>query len=295
MLFRKIFITTVYQNVINLFILVKVKMFIPMKVLKSLKCCFTLLLILFFTLKVHSQYISAHRGNADSFPENTLAAFRNALLLEVHYIEVDVRTTEDQVLMIMHDGNLDRTTNGKGPFKTFTSAFLKTLSAGKGYPNVFENEKIPTLEETCQLICKWNLTHNHKTFLYIDAKDVEPKPLLFILKKYNLEENSVFYGSDDFLLRLKIEFEGAKLLPSLKNQNDIMAKFNKLKPYAFDASWLSLTKEMVDEIHRLGVKVFTDLLGPLDTEINYIKAHDMGVDLIQTDRILVVQKTLSMH
>ena len=74
-----------------------------------------------------------------------------------------------------------------------------------------------------------------------------------------------------------------------------MAKFNKLKPYAFDASWLSLTKEMVDEIHRLGVKVFTDLLGPLETEINYIKAREMGVDLIQTDRILVVQKTLSMH
>lgn len=49
---------------------------------------------------------------------------------------------------------------------------------------------------------------------------------------------------------------------------------------------------MVDEIHRLGVKVFTDLLAPLDTEINYIKARDMGVDLIQTDRILVVQKIL---
>jgi hypothetical protein len=46
----------------------------------------------------------------------------------------------------------------------------------------------------------------------------------------------------------------------------------------------------VDEIHRLGVKVFTDLLGPLDTEINYMKARDMGLDLIQTDRILAVQK-----
>jgi len=280
----------VYQNVINLFIIVKVKMLIPMKVLRSLKCCLTLLLILFFTLTVHSQYISAHRGNDGSAPENTLAAFRNALLLEVHYIEVDVRTTEDQVLMIMHDGNLDRTTNGKGPFKTYNAAFLKTLSAGKGYPEVFEDEKIPTLEESCQLIYEWNLTHEAKTFFYIDAKDVEPKPLLSILRKYNLEANSVFYGSDDFLHRLKMEFEGAKLLPALKNPNEIIEKFNKLKPFAFDASWLSLTKEMVDEIHRLGVKVFTDLLGPLDTEINYMKARDMGVDLIQTDRILAVQK-----
>ena len=234
--------------------------------------------------------ISAHRGNASSAPENTLAAFKNALKAGAHFIEVDVRTTKDGILMIMHDANLERTTNGKGAFKLYDAKYLKTLSAGKGYSDSFENEKIPTLEESCQLIYEWNLTHKAKTFFYIDAKDVEPKPLLSILKKYNLEANSVFYGSDDFLHRLKMEFEGAKLLPALKNPNEIIEKFNKLKPFAFDASWLSLTKEMVDEIHRLGVKVFTDLLGPLDTEINYMKARDMGLDLIQTDRILAVQK-----
>jgi glycerophosphoryl diester phosphodiesterase len=234
--------------------------------------------------------ISAHRGNASSAPENTLAAFKNALKAGAHFIEVDVRTTKDGILMIMHDANLERTTNGKGAFKLYDAKYLKTLSAGKGYSDSFENEKIPTLEESCQLIYEWNLTHKAKTFFYIDAKDVEPKPLLSILKKYNLEANSVFYGTDDFLHRLKMEFEGAKLLPALKNPNEIIEKFNKLKPFAFDASWLSLTKEMVDEIHRLGVKVFTDLLGPLDTEINYIKARDMGLDLIQTDRILAVQK-----
>lgn len=239
--------------------------------------------------------ISAHRGNASSAPENTLSAFKNALQAGAHFIEVDVRTTNDGVLMIMHDANLERTTNGKGAFKLYDAAYLKTLSAGKGFTGVFENEKIPTLEETCQLISAWNASRQHKTYLYIDAKDVETQPLVEILKKYGLDENAVYYGSDDFLWRLKAVFEGAKLLPALKNKTDIMAKSNKLKPYAFDASWLSLTKELVDEIHRLGVKVFTDLLGPLDTEINYIKAREMGVDLIQTDRMLVVQKTLSMQ
>jgi glycerophosphoryl diester phosphodiesterase len=239
--------------------------------------------------------ISAHRGNASSAPENTLAAFKNALKAGAHFIEVDVRTTKDGILMIMHDANLERTTNGKGAFKLYDAAYLKTLSAGKGFTSVFENEKIPTLEETCQLISEWNASRQHKTYLYIDAKDVEPQPLVAILKKYSLDENAVYYGSDDFLWRLSSVFERAKLLPALKNKTDIMPKFNKLKPFAFDASWLSLTKEMVDEIHQLGVKVFTDLLGPLDTEINYIKAHDMGVDLIQTDRMLVVQKTLSVQ
>lgn len=261
-----------------------------MKLIRNLKGCLLLVFYLIFDLPVHSQYISAHRGNDGFAPENTLSAFRNTLLLGVEYIEVDVRTTEDQVLMIMHDGNLDRTTQGKGPFKNFTSAYLKTLSAGKGYPGIFENEKIPTLEETCQLIYEWNLTHEVKTFLYIDAKDVEPKPLLSILSKYKLKENSVYYGSDNFLLRLKMEFEEAKLLPALKNPNEIIQKFNTLKPFAFDVHWSVLTNNLVDEVHQLGAKVFTDLLGPLDTDNHYIKAREMGVDLIQTDRILAVQK-----
>ena len=77
--------------------------------------------------------ISAHRGNASSAPENTLAAFKNALQAGTHVIEVDVRTTNDGVLMIMHDANLERTTNGKGAFKLYDAVFLKTLSAGKGF------------------------------------------------------------------------------------------------------------------------------------------------------------------
>lgn len=245
--------------------------------------------------QINNLLISAHRGNASLAPENTLAAFKNALQAGAHFIEVDVRTTNDSVLMIMHDANLERTTNGKGEFKFYDANYLKTLSAGKGFTDEFSNEKIPTLEETCQLISDWNATHQLKTHLYIDAKDANPQLLVAILKQYQLHENAVYYGSDDFLWRLKSVFEGAKLLPALKNKTDIMSKFNKLKPYAFDASWLSLTKEIVDEIHQLGVKVFTDLLGPLDTEINYIKAREIGVDLIQTDRMLVAQKALSAH
>jgi len=265
-----------------------------MKIFRKINTCLYFI-SLFFALPVHSQSISAHRGNDGFAPENTLAAFRNALLFAVEYIEVDVRTTVDQELMIMHDGNLDRTTQGKGPFKNFTSAYLNSLSAGKGYTGLYENEKIPTLEETCQLIYEWNLTHEAKTFLYIDAKDVEPKPLITLLGKYNLKENSVYYGSDDFLLRLKLEYEEAKLLPALKNPNEINQKFNTLKPFAFDVHWSALTKNLVDEVHQLGVKVFIDLLGPLDTDINYIKARDMGVDLIQTDRVLAVQKIVKIQ
>jgi glycerophosphoryl diester phosphodiesterase len=50
----------------------------------------------------------------DTHPENTLAAFREALRLGVHMIEIDVRMTKDGHLVILHDETVDRTSNGEG-------------------------------------------------------------------------------------------------------------------------------------------------------------------------------------
>ena len=112
-----------------------------------------------------------------------------------------------------------------------------------------------------------------------------------ILQKYGLAKESCFYGNDTFLLSLKTEYPQARLMPSLRKKEEIKEKIAKLKPYAFDANFLSLTSEMVAEIHAEGIRVFTDLLGPLDTGINYTKAALMGVDLIQTDKPALVLKT----
>lgn len=198
--------------------------------------------------------ISAHRGNTGRAPENTLATYKNALKLRVNFIEIDVRTSADGKLIILHDGTLNRTTTGEGPVKNQAFSELKKLSAGKGHAG-FEKEKIPSLKEVCELISRWNIWHSKKTFIYVDCKEVAPKPLVEILQKYGLANESCFYGNDPFLL--------------------------------------SLTSEMVEEIHAADVRVFTDLLGPLDIETNYKKAAELGVDLIQTDKPALVIKTLN--
>jgi len=182
-----------------------------------------------------------------------------------------------------HRGN-----TGRAPENTL--ATLKMLSAGKGKLG-FEKEEIPSLVEVCQLISRWNFWHKKNTFIYVDCKEVEAKPLVEILQKYGLAKESCFYGNDTFLLSLKTEYPQARLMPSLRKKEEIKEKIAKLKPYAFDANFLSLTSEMVAEIHAEGIRVFTDLLGPLDTDINYTKAALMGVDLIQTDKPALVLKT----
>jgi len=91
--------------------------------------------------------ICAHRGAMDTHPENTLAAFRQALRLGAHMIELDVRMTKDNHLVILHDETVDRTTNGKGKISELTIIEVKRLDAGSWKSEEFAGENIPTLKE----------------------------------------------------------------------------------------------------------------------------------------------------
>ena len=57
----------------------------------------------------------AHQGGEDEFPSNTMYAFRKALRAGADMLELDVRMTQDDRVVVMHDTTLDRTTNGRGP------------------------------------------------------------------------------------------------------------------------------------------------------------------------------------
>src|SRR4030067_3128101 len=58
--------------------------------------------------------IIAHRGGPKHAPENTLAAFRNAIAQGVDGLEFDVKMTKDGELVVIHDETVDRTSNGGG-------------------------------------------------------------------------------------------------------------------------------------------------------------------------------------
>lgn len=92
--------------------------------------------------------LCAHRGAMSSHPENTLAAFREAIRCGAHMIEFDVQQTRDKQLIIMHDPTVDRTTNGKGKVSELTFAEIRRLDAGSWKSPAFAGEKVPTLEET---------------------------------------------------------------------------------------------------------------------------------------------------
>ncbi len=94
--------------------------------------------------------IAAHRGSSRLAPENTLAAFRRALLDGADAIEFDVRLSRDGVPVVIHDAALGRTTTGRGMVRRRTLVELRRESAGAWFHERFASERIPTLEEVLQ-------------------------------------------------------------------------------------------------------------------------------------------------
>lgn len=102
-----------------------------------------------------SRMMSAHRGaGAPSVlaPENSLSATRAAIVLGADMVEMDVRFTSDDVAVLMHDGDVDRTTDGTGPVSSFTLAALQALTLDTGeLMGDFSCDHVPTLEDELAL------------------------------------------------------------------------------------------------------------------------------------------------
>ena len=104
--------------------------------------------------------IIAHRGYSAERPENTIASFDLAVNSGFPLIELDTHLTLDKIPVVMHDSDVDRTTNGQGPVQSFTLKSLQELDAGSHYHIDFSDEKVPTLLQTITLCIELNLGLN---------------------------------------------------------------------------------------------------------------------------------------
>jgi len=92
--------------------------------------------------------VIAHRGASAYAPENTLAAFELAVDMGADWYELDCMLTKDDMVIVSHDGDLDRCTDGTGPVAEKTLDELKALDAGSWYDARFAGETMPTLAES---------------------------------------------------------------------------------------------------------------------------------------------------
>ena len=94
----------------------------------------------------------AHRGGAHLAPEDTLAAFRNALTLPIDAIELDVHMSRDGHAIVFHDSTVDKRTNGTGNILDLDFDYLRSLNAAAHFPGGWpQPQQIPTLREVLDL------------------------------------------------------------------------------------------------------------------------------------------------
>ena len=146
-----------------------------------------------------SVLVMAHRGGRNLWPENTLYAFERSVDLGVDVLEMDVHSTNDGAIIVMHDSSVDRTTNGTGPIQDFTLADLQTLDAGyswtedegQTYPYRNQNILVPTLEKVFKSFPDVKMN--------IEIKQTQPSivvPLCEIIRAYQMTEKVLIASFD---------------------------------------------------------------------------------------------------
>ena len=104
--------------------------------------------------------VIGHRGAAEAAPENTLAGFREAKRQGAHWVEFDAKLSADDRAFLLHDDNVDRTSNAAGPARALSYDEIRALDAGSWKAAQFAGEKMPLLAEALALFAQEDLQFN---------------------------------------------------------------------------------------------------------------------------------------
>jgi glycerophosphoryl diester phosphodiesterase len=215
----------------------------------------------------------AHRGASGHAPENTLMAVRMALDMGAAWIEVDVHLVEGE-LVVIHDSQLDRTTNGTGSVSERPLSYIRSLDAGSG-------ERIPLLSEVLDLAA-------NRAGIHIELKgDHTAGPVAAMLEarmaRGGPSHDRVIVSSfdTDLLLEL-IRREPAIPVGVLleKIPPDYAKSAEEMGAFSVHVDRKVINERFVEDAHARGLKVFTYTINRPE-EVHRMRR--LGVDGIFTD------------
>jgi glycerophosphoryl diester phosphodiesterase len=236
-----------------------------------------------------------HRGASGTTPELTRAAFLRALELGVDMIEFDIQLTKDGYLVVIHDHELERTTNGSGAVRDHTLAELKQLDAGAWFDQSFAGETILTLEEVIEIV-------GRRAMLNVEVKSPPGDWSNTALKTVAVLTHAGILGTTVLscfqmqALEKVRELSPAARIGVLWHQpefDDAWRWARELAAWSFHPWSKVLTAEGVAEAHQRGLRVLTWTVNDPE-EIGQVAA--MGVDGIMSDfpeRLLHVGRRVS--
>lgn len=250
----------------------------------------------------------AHRGGAKLAPENTLAAFEHGVALGAEALELDIQTTREGEIVVIHDVTVDRTTNGTGAVSSFTLDELRRLDAGyrftpdggQTYPFRGKGHTIPTLSEVLGRFSTQRVNIDLK-----ESTAVRERRLWELIRKMGVEER-VLVASGDLhapILRFR-HFSGGRVATSASAKEArsfvlaYYARATRLLRPAYDALQVPETYRgvrvvspgMVAAAHRLGLAVHVWTVDEREAMERLLR---WGVDGIMSDRPDVLAQVIA--
>lgn len=247
--------------------------------------------------------VVCHRGDWRNFPENSIPAIESVIEMGADVVELDIQLTKDSVLVLMHDGTIDRCTTGKGrvadlTYEELQKFYMKTAHGTRCSLDL----KVPTLREALE-VCKDRIVIN------IDKGYNHYGLVLALAEEMGMTEQILIKGSSSLAsIREKMAANKQNLLymPIISPTNaKSMALFEEYiaddePQLAYEICWGEYTPEVESAMQRLiadGSKLWVNslwnsLCGGLSDDVAWVtsadevygKLVDMGATMIQTDR-----------
>lgn len=252
--------------------------------------------------------VIGHRGYCQLAPENTLPSFKLAVAAGADLVELDYHQSKDGKLVVIHDGELDRTTDATNRWaqehikvETKTAAQIQRLDAGSWFDAKYARTRIPLLAKALDTIQKGSIT-------LIERKAGAPADCIKLLRGKRLINRVVVQSFDWGYLRGFHEQEPDQVLGALgppecladgKKPSGIDRELNVAwldelqKAGAKVAVWSQqVSREAVQLAHQRGVKVWVYTINDpaLANEL-----LDMGVDGIITNNTSLLRKTIALR
>jgi len=205
--------------------------------------------------------IVAHRGDWTYAPENSLEAIKRCIEMGIDIAEIDVQKTKDGQMVLMHDYNVDRTTNGTGNVSDFTLKEIRELRLKNNCGIQGSRQQVPTLEEV-MLLAK------DKIVINLDKTEGETlKEAYEILKKTGTVHQATFKGNDSIqFMRNKYGtlldsiIYMPKVWNNIPNLHNYIDDFNHdLKPIAYEMLFDNVESPVFSAIKTMNAKKITVL------------------------------------
>lgn len=258
--------------------------------------------------------IIAHKGASGLAPENTMAAFQKALELGVDQIELDVRHTLDEEIIVFHDQRLDRIARDTlgnqvtGDVHDYTLEEIRQFDVGSWFDSKFADQRIPTLKEVLDFVdgrCKVLIEIKHMDHPHYH--DFAEKLVDVVMKEKNGEDWIILQSYEptyldevhvlDSLIETKALIIGEDSAPLIAFYIETRMHMGRAQESdrmkAINPEWRTLSPRRIFQMHAKGFEVHAY---PVNERDDIIKMLNAGVDGIITDfpnRALQIRKEIS--